>query len=170
LLKEVCPMRGWGFYVSIAGRPVNWIVSVVFMLVGLVIVLALAPNIEPMPDRDGIVLIVRVFGGVFFFLGLLIFVGTVVDLALAGQDPARRERWYSRSTALIALFAAGLFAVPATLAFPLLLVAYIVRPTAYYASDSPDMLHNLMVGLIFSIAGLLSLGLLYITTRKTFRT
>ncbi len=156
----------WGFYIYARGRSANWIVSVVFMLVGLLIAIALPPIIRPMPDRDVVVLIVRLLGGIFFILGLVIFASMMFDAVLASEGPEVRDRWYRSSKLVLSLIAAGLFAIPATMAFPIMMLAYLSRPNGLFPINDPNPLNNLVVGLVFSVVGVLALGLMVVAARS----
>jgi hypothetical protein len=157
------------FYIGIRGRPANWLVSIVFMLVGGVIAFLAPPSVGPTPDRDTIIIILRILGGLFLGMGALIFVWMVGDLYLRFRDPERREVWYWWGSFIGPMLAAGLFAVPATLAFPLMFLAYLLRPNAFFPAGSPDAANNLLVGLIFSVVGLLGLALMYFVGRSIYR-
>jgi hypothetical protein len=93
----------------------------------------------------------------------------VGDLYLKFWQPEYRDAWYWWGNFIGPLLAVGLFAVPATLAFPLLLVAYLLRPNVFFPASSPDVANNLIVGLIFSVIGCLCLALMYFVGRSRSR-
>lgn len=157
------------FYIYLRGRPANWVVSIGFMLVGMVIAFYVPTIVQPSQDRHTILTILRILGGVFVGMGALIFLWMVVDLYLKFNHPERRDGWYWWGNFIGPLLAAGLFAVPATCMFPLMLLAYLFSPNILFSANSPDVTNNLVVGLIFSVVGLLSLALMYFVGRSMYR-
>jgi hypothetical protein len=157
------------FYVVIRGRPAEWVVSIVFMLVGAIVAFFLPAIVRPSADRDTAVTLIRVVGGVFLGLGTLIFLWMVGDLYFKFRHPEYRETWYWWGNFVGPLVAAGLFAVPATLALPLMALAYALRPNAFFPPNSPDAANNLVVGAIFSAVGLLCLALMGLVGRSMYR-
>jgi MFS family permease len=149
------------FYISIRGRLANWIVSIVFMLVGGLIAVIVPALLQPSPDRGTVVLILRILGGVFLGLGLLIYVWMLGDWYLKSRDQETREKWYWWGNFLLPMLAAGLFAVPSILAFPVIFSFYLSRPNGLFPAGSLADSQNLMIGGIFSVAGLLALALMY---------
>ena len=61
----------FGFQINIRGRTANWIGSIVFILLGSLIAFYLPTMVQPNADRNSLLLILRIFGGVFAGLGLL---------------------------------------------------------------------------------------------------
>jgi hypothetical protein len=157
------------FYIVIRGRLADWAVSIVFMLVGAVVAFFLPAIVRPSADRDTVVTLIRVVGGVFLGLGTLIFLWMVGDLYFKFRHPEHRDTWYWWGNFVGPLVAAGLFAVPATLALPLMALAYVLRPNAFFPPNSPDAANNLIVGAIFSAIGLLGLALMGLVGRSMYR-
>jgi hypothetical protein len=157
------------FYIVIRGRLADWAVSIVFMLVGAVVAFFLPAIARPSADRATVVTLIRVVGGVFLGLGTLIFLWMVGDLYFNFRHPEHRDTWYWWGNFVGPLLAAGLFAVPATLALPLMALAYVLRPNAFFPPNSPDAANNLIVGAIFSAVGLLGLALMGLVGRSTYR-
>lgn len=157
------------FYMGIRGRPANWVVSIVFMLVGGVVAFLGPSIVAPTPDRETTVIILRILGSLFLGMGGLIFVWMVGDLYFKFRYPERRDAWYWWGNFIGPLLAAGLFAVPASLAFPLMFLAYLLRPNAFFPADSPDVANNLLVGLLFSVVGSLTLVFMYFLGRARYR-
>jgi hypothetical protein len=139
------------------------------MLAGAIIAFYLPAIVRSSPDRGTAVTLIRVVGGVFLGLGMLIFLWMVGDLYLKFRHPERRDAWYWWGNFVGPLAAAGLFAVPATLALPLMALAYALRPNAFFPPNSPGAGNNLIVGAIFSAAGLLGLALMVVVGRATYR-
>lgn len=149
------------FYTNIRDKLANWIVSIVFILVGGLIAVVVPALLRPSPDRETVVLILRILGGIFLGLGLLIYVWMLGDWYLNSRDQETREKWYWWGNFLLPMLAAGLFAVPSTLAFPVIYFFYLSRPNGLFPAGSPAGSQNLMIGGIFSVAGLLTLALMY---------
>ena len=159
----------FGFYVRIWGRPANWVVSIVFMLVGAIIFSFVPTILQPSPDRGPVLIILHIFGGIFFGLGSLIFLWMMGDAYFKFRHSPYRDTWYWWGNFIGPLLAAGLFAVPATFTFPLMLLAYLFSPNIFFPANSPDVTNNLVVGLIFSVVGLLSLTLMYFVGRSMYK-
>ena len=160
----------FGFQINIRGRTANWIGSIIFILLGSVIVLFLPTIVQPTADRNSLLLILRIFGGVFAGLGLLILLWMLGDLYFKYKSPQYRQVWYWWGNFLIAtLLPVGLFAVPATLAFPILFLAYLLAPNALFPAGFPDVANNLIVGLIFSVVGILALAGMFFVGRSMYR-
>ena len=159
----------FGFHFEIRGRAANWVVSIVFMAVGGAIIFWLPGIMQPSPDRHTAWAITSILGGVFLGLGALIFVWMVGDLYLGLAQPEQRDIWYWWGSFVEPLAAAGLFAIPASLAFPAMLLAYLLRPNAFFPADSPDPSNNLIVGAVFSVVGLLVVVLIYFLGRSMYR-
>jgi hypothetical protein len=157
------------FYIVIRGRLADWAVSIVFMLVGAVVAFFLPAIVRPSADRDTAVTLIRVVGGVFLGLGTLILLWMVGDLYFRFRHSEYRDTWYWWGNFVGPLVAAGLFAVPATLALPLMALAYVFRPNAFFPPNSPDAANNLIVGAIFSAVGLLGLALMGLVGRSMYR-
>lgn len=158
----------WGFYVYVTGRPASWIVSIVFIVVGFLIAFFLPSAFRSGQDATVAGLLVRVLGGVFLVLGLLILCWMLADLYLSIKNPDIREAWYWWGNFLVGLLAAGLFAVPSTLAFPVILLFYLTRPNGLFPAGSTDPLNNLGVGFLFSLLGLLSLAMILLIARPLY--
>lgn len=159
----------WGFYVYITGRPAAWIVSVVFILVGTLIAFLLPSLLASSPDREFSVPPVRILGGAFLAMGILLLSWMLVDLYLSVKNPERREAWFWWGNFLAGLIGAGLFAIPATCAFPAILLFYLSRPNAVFPGTSADPSTNLLMGLAFSGAGILSLAMIFFIGRSSYR-
>ncbi len=157
------------FWISVTGRPAAWIVSVVFILVGAVITIFLPPMVEPSRDRETIIVLLRLLGGVFFCLGVAVFLWMLADWYLGRVDSPLRERWFWWGNFLAGMISAGLFSIPATLMFPAMLAAYLLRPNALFPNDQTDVANNLWVGAIFSVFGTLGLGMMYLVGRDYYR-
>jgi hypothetical protein len=157
------------FYIVFRGRLADWAVSIVFMLVGAVIAAFLPAIVRPSADRATAVILIRVVGGVFLGLGTSIFLWMVGDLYLKFRHPERRDAWYWWGNFVGPLLVAGLFAVPATLALPLMALAYALRPNIFFPPNPPGTANNLVVGAIFSAAGLLGLALMGLVGRSMYR-
>jgi hypothetical protein len=160
----------FGFQINIRGRTANWIGSIVFILLGSLIAFYLPTMVQPNADRNSLLLILRNFGGVFAGLGLLTLVWMLGDLYFKYKSPEYRQVWYWWGNFLIAtLLPVGIFAVPASLAFPILFLAYLFAPNALFPAGSPDVANNLIVGLIFSVVGMLALAGMFFVARSMYR-
>ena len=157
------------FYVNLRERPATWGMSIIFIIVGGIIFFFLPAIVGSGPDRNIALWLIRILGGVFLGLGGLTFLWLAGDLYLKYRHSEQRENWYWWGSFVGPLLAAGLFAVPATLMFPLMLLAYLFSPNLFFPANSPNVANNLVVGLIFSVAGLLSLGLMYLVGRTMYR-
>jgi hypothetical protein len=158
-----------GFYVEVRGRTAIWIGGLLFTLVGGIITFLSPQMLKPGQDTPVIRLILIGLGGVFLLFGLGSLGVGIGDLVLALTKPMARRRWMWWGNFLLGMGAAAVFAVPSSLAFPLLFTAYILRPNAIFPSHAPDANGNLTVGLIFSLVGLLTLAVMVWMARKSLK-
>ena len=110
-----------------------------------------------------------ILGIVFLVLGLIALTAMIVDAILKSRAPHRREQWFYWSYAFIALFAAALFAIPATFVFPIALIAFFVRPNSRFPAGQTNTGVNIFVTCLFSISGLFALALLIFLARRIHR-
>jgi hypothetical protein len=159
----------WSWSIWVGGKPGSWMVGIVFSAVGALIAFWMPSFIQPSPDRPTALLIVHILSGIFLGLGLIILAYMGIDLYLGWRRPEAREIWYYWASAVGPLLAASLFAVPASLAFPALLVVYLLRPNAIFPAGSSQATGNLLIGLLFSALGAGSLLLIYVLARNLYR-
>ncbi len=157
------------FYITFKGRTGNWIVSIVFMLVGALIDFYRPSIVQSSPDRGSVLLILHILGGVFLGLGLSIFLWMLVDLYLKYRNPEFRNTWYWWGSLIAPLLAAGFFAIPATLALPVILLLYLLGPGNILPVDPKDVTKNILIGLLFTVIGLLTLSLMYFTAKSMYK-
>ena len=157
------------FYISIKGRAANWVVSIVFILVGAMIDFYAPTIVQPSPDQGSILLILHILGGIFLGFGLSLFLWMLVDLYLKYRNPEFRNTWYWWGSLIAPLLAAGFFAIPATLAFPVILLLYLLRPGNTLPVDPRDIMKNILLGLLFTVIGLLTLSLMYFTAKSLYK-
>jgi hypothetical protein len=159
----------FGFYVSVRGKAANWIVGIVFSIIGGLIAFVLPPLFSQGENGAVAAVLLRVLGGVFLFFGIVNLALMLGYLALKAKSPPLHETWYWWGNFLGGLLAAGLFAVPATLAFPALLLAYLLRPNVFFPANAPEALQNLWVGALFSVVGIGVLLMMYFIGRAYYR-
>jgi hypothetical protein len=157
------------YYVELRGRAAIWIGGLIFTLVGGVITFLAPQMLKPGQESSAIRLILIALGGVFLLFGLGSLGVGIGDLVLAYTKPMARRHWMWWGNFLLGMGAAAVFAVPSSLAFPLLFTAYILRPNAIFTSRAPDANGNLTVGLIFTLVGLLTLALMVWMARKSLK-
>jgi hypothetical protein len=158
-----------GFYVEVHGRAAIWVGGLLFTLVGGVITFLAPQMLNSVPDISAVRLILIGLGGVFLLFGLGSLGVGIGDLVLGLTNPAARRQWMWWGNFLLGMGAAAVFAVPASLAFPLLAAAYLLRPNAIFPSQMPDVSGNLTVGLIFTLVGLLTLAFMAWAGRKALK-
>jgi hypothetical protein len=149
-----------GFYIEVRGRAAIWIGGLIFTLVGGVITFLAPQLLKSGQDAPAIRLILIGLGGVFLLFGLGSLGVGVGDMVLALTNPPARRHWMWWGNFLLGMGAAAVFAVPSSLAFPLLFIAYMLRPNAIFPTPAPNTNGNLTVGLVFSLVGLLTLALM----------
>jgi hypothetical protein len=157
------------FYVEVRGRAAIWIGGLIFTFVGAIITFLAPQMLKPGQDASAIRLILIALGGVFLLFGLGSLGVGIGDLVLSYTKPMARRHWMWWGNFLLGMGAAAVFAVPSSLAFPLLLAAYILRPNAIFNSRAPDTNGNLTIGLIFTLVGLLTLALMVWLGRKSLK-
>lgn len=158
-----------GFYFEVRGRAAIWIGGLIFTLIGGVITFLAPQLLKPAQDASAIRLILIGLGGVFLLFGLGSLGVGVGDLVLAITNPPMRRQWMWWGNFLLGMGAAAVFAVPSSLAFPLLFAAYLFRPNAIFPSRAADTNGNLTVGLIFTLVGLLTLAVMVWMARKSLK-
>jgi len=158
-----------GFYVEIRGRAAIWIGGLLFTLVGSVITFLAPQFLQSTQDASAVRLILVGLGGIFLLFGLGSLGVGVGDLVLSRTNPTARRQWMWWGNFLLGIGAAAVFAVPSSLAFPLLLVAYLLRPNAIFPSPLPDANGNLTVGLIFTLVGFLTLAMIVWVARVALK-
>jgi hypothetical protein len=158
-----------GFYIEVRGRAAIWIGGLLFTLVGGVITFLAPQLLKPGQDASAIRLILIGLGGVFLLFGLGSLGVGIGDLVLAFANPPARRHWMWWGNFLLGMGAAAVFAVPSSLAFPLLFAAYLFRPNAIFPSHAADANGNLTIGLIFTLVGLLTLAAMVWLARKSLK-
>jgi len=158
----------WHAWVSLTGAAKLWAASIVFVILGGLLALLAPAFIEPHdPDDEVALLVMRVLGGLFLALGLAVLLPMLVSLRIA--DPVRRDRFYWWVNFMGGLLGALSFAVPAALAFPIFLAAYVTRPNALVPDDL-EAVNNLGVSAMFSLVGIVVLIALFFVGREMLRT
>jgi hypothetical protein len=158
-----------GFYIEVRGRAAIWIGGLMFTLVGGAITFLAPQLLKPGQDASAIRLILIGLGGVFLLFGLGSLGVGVGDLVLAVANPPMRRHWMWWGNFLLGMGAAAVFAVPSSLAFPLLFAAYLFRPNVIFPSRAADTNGNLTIGLIFTLVGLLTLAVMVWMARKSLK-
>ncbi len=157
------------FYISIRGKAANWAVGIVFSILGVLIAVFLPPLFSPGEDGAFAVVFLRILGAVFLFFGGVNLVLMLGYLVLKANSPPLHETWYWWGNFLGGLLAAGIFAVPATLAFPAFFLAYLLRPNVFFPAGTPAALQNLWIGALFSVVGIGVLLMMYFIGRAYYR-
>ncbi|MEJ2600271.1 MAG: hypothetical protein P8Z00_18190 [Anaerolineales bacterium] len=157
------------FYVEIRGRAAIWIGGLVFTLVGSVITFLAPQFLQSTQDASAARLILVGLGGVFLLFGLGSLGVGIGDVVLSRTNPTARQRWMWWGNFLLGIGAAAVFAVPASLAFPLLLVAYLSRPNVIFPSPLPDANGNLTIGLIITLVGFFTLAMIIWVARRALK-
>lgn len=159
----------FGFWYQLPPRAGVWAVGIIFSLIGLVVLVFSPALVESATDATETRAALLILGIVFLVLGLIALTAMTVDAILKSRAPHRREQWFYWSYAFIALFAAALFAIPATLVFPITLIAFLVRPNGLFPAGQTNTGENIFVACLFSISGLFALALLIFLARRTQR-
>ena len=153
------------FWIEFRGATRLWVASVVFVLLGLMFLL-LAPDLfESAPNPLGVIAI-RVLGWTFLGLGLLVLLPMLATIYVARKHPGRDAVWRWWINLIGGAAGALAFAVPATLMFPVFVVAYLGRPNALFPRDDAS---DLWVGALFSILGVGTLAALWFLIRLKLR-
>jgi hypothetical protein len=158
-----------GFYVEVRGRAAIWIGGLLFTLVGGVITFLAPQLLNSGQDASAIRLILIGLGGVFLLFGLGSLGVGIGDLVLSIANPPLRRHWMWWGNFLLGMGAAAVFAVPSSLAFPLLVAAYLFRPNVIFPSQAAEANGNLTIGLIFTLVGLLTLAAMAWMARKSLK-
>ncbi len=164
-------MWSWSWWWKPGEGPTKlWIVSLTFIFVGALIAFFVPNIIEPnAPDRDPGILLVRILGGTILFVGVAVFVPMILSLCVKRKSPEDEAVLLWWVNFLAGLLGALAFGIPATLMFPLFLVAYFLRPNFVVAADDPKTTEILLVALLFSVIGVTTLVALFFIGRNKHR-
>lgn len=155
----------WSFWYELRGPVKLWAASISFLVIGVLITFGIPAVMEQTQDRANVVPLARVLGGAFIVLGLAVLIPMLLTLRLAKEQ---RESWHWWINLVGGLLGALAFAVPAALMFPVFFVAYILRPNPLIP-DQAAAVNNLGIAALFSVIGVVVLGLLYIIVPKMVR-
>lgn len=144
----------WNSYGIYHPRSTSWLASVLFLLTSFMIVLLVPPIIQIGPDHDTQVLWVHIIAGMIGGLGIFYLVGWLGDWYFERYYSFYRPVWTFWYTYIGGLFAAALFAIPPTLAFPVLISTYFLRPNAFFSADSTLSVNSTLGALFFSAIGI----------------
>jgi hypothetical protein len=161
-------MHRYRFSYWLPERPGNWAAGTVFAVVGGLI-LAFGPRLFAASGDYATVTLLRILGGTFLLLGMVILAWMLGDLWLGAKDSPRRQEWYWWGQFLAPMLAAAAFSVPSALMFPAFLVAYLARPNGLFPAGQPAATGNLWIGALFSLFGCLGLALMYVITRSAMK-
>lgn len=138
----------------------DWLVSIIFLMTGLLILLLVPWIVRPGPDHDTVVLLIQILGGVLILVGTIILLWIIGGAYFSNYFPQYTDSWYYYGRVIGASVAAALFAIPATLTFPFLLLAYAVRPNVIFATDA-DPLAWFLIGFLVTAIGAACLWLTF---------
>ena len=156
----------FSFWFELRGPARLWAASIVFTVVGVFLVFGFS-RFFTMGDQDAFPLLsVRIFGSVFLVLGLIVLAPMLASLFVV---PVDRAAWHWWANFIGGLLGALTFAVPATLMFPIFLLAYLVRPNILFPVDSVDTTKNLGIAALFSLIGLVTLIATIVLARLKLR-
>lgn len=130
-------------------------------LVGLLIAFFLPPVLRQGPDRETLVMLAETVGAGAMLLGVLWFLWSLVDLYVSTYWPQYRTAWHFWGNVIAGSVALAFFAVPAALAFPLVLVAHLFRPNAIFPTDAVTPVNALLLAFLLSGVGLACLGFVF---------
>lgn len=154
----------WNFWIELRGPARLWAASIVFTILGALFLFAV-PRYLPLDAREnGAWLAFPILGWTFFILGLLVLVPMFITLYIRRTQPERERVWHWWINFIGGLLGALAFAVPATLMFPVFLIAYFTRPNALIESDAVAA-NNLGIAALFSVIGIVVLVAIFFLAR-----
>jgi len=158
----------FSFWIELRGPVKLWTVSIVFVIVGALIACVL-PRYFPAVEQDAIAsFALKALGWTFLGLGLLVLVPMLGTLYVRATRPGQEEVWHWWINFIGGLAGALLFAVPATLMFPVFFAAYLARPNVLFPDDAVAA-NNLWIAALFSVIGLAALALICFLARLKLR-
>jgi hypothetical protein len=161
-------MFGIRFWYEFRGPARLWAASIVFTALGPALAFEL-PSRVPELVRDPLgAVALQVLGWTFLLLGLLVLLPMLVTLYIRKQDREREAVWHWWINFIGGLAGALVFAVPATLTLPLMLLAYSTRPNLLFPAEVAPA-HNLWLAGLFSVTGAASLALTVFIARHKLR-
>ena len=123
----------------------------------------------PAVARDPLGLIaVQLLGWTFLLLGLLVLLPMLFTLHIRRSDRERERVWHWWINFIGGLAGALVFAVPATLIFPMMWFGYLTRPNILFPAGV-DPAKNLWLGALFSLVGLVTLAATGLIARLKLR-
>ena len=150
-----------GFYSRRTSAEANWLVPIIFFFVGMLIALFLPPVLRQGPDRATLVTLAQIVGGLLMILGGLWFLWSLVDLYVSTYFPAYRTAWHFWANIIAGSLAIAFFAVPASVAFPFILLGYLLRPNVLFRADVTTPVIPLLLGFLLSGIGLACLWFVF---------
>ena len=161
-------MFGIRFWYQFRGPARLWAASIVFTALGAALVFWLPARVPELVRDPLAAVALPVLGWTFLLLGLLVLLPMLVTLNIRRQDREREAVWHWWINFIGGLAGALVFAVPATLTLPLMLLAYSARPNLLFpAGVAPAP--NLWLGVLFSLTGVASLVLTVFIARLKLR-
>lgn len=156
------------FNLPLTHRQQAWIASVTFTVIGVLCLFYLPGLFDRDPEISEAIVALQFLGGTFLGLGGLSLIWVIGDLYLKFANPERREKWFWLGNFLLGLLGALTYAIPATFVFPLFIAAYLNRPNIFFPTGG-DANANLILGVIFSTTGGLTLWAMYLLAREKYR-
>lgn len=156
------------FWIELRGPARLWAASIGFTTVGALIACVL-PRFLPAIGQDAIAsFAINALGWTFLVLGLLVLMPMLATLYVRRRQPEQEAVWHWWINFIGGLAGALAFAVPATLMFPVFLVAYLTRPNALFP-DAAVAANNLWIAALFSVIGLVVSVPIYFLARLKLR-
>jgi hypothetical protein len=163
-------MSIWSFYYQLQGAPKLWVSSIVFIVVGGIL-LVFAPSLVTQSGAQDWIgkVALQALGGTFLGLGTVVFLLMIAGLYVQPSAPQNKEVFLWWVDFIGGLLGAASFAVPATFVLPLLYWAYLQRPNVLYPDSSVNFSHDFFLGLLFSTLGIASSIAVYSLARSLLR-
>ena len=146
----------FGFWINLRGPARLWVASIGFLLTGSLILFGL-PRLLPAVELEAVgSFAFGTLGWTFISLGLLVLLPMLITLTFRSRQPEREAAWHWWINFIGGLAGALAFAIPATLMFPIFLLAYAMRPNVLFASEAV-VANNLWIAALFSVLGVATL-------------
>lgn len=155
--------------VSAVGLRIHWWAGGFFAAIGLIFLGIPFLLSAAATDAGSAIGVLRALGAAFLGLGGVILlmwpIGREIERALPQNAPVW-EWWVNFVGGVLG---AALFAIPATLLVPLMLLLYFDRPNWAYPDPDAGLWPNGYLGLLFGGAGLISLVALVLMGRTSYK-
>lgn len=158
----------FNLWIELRGPARLWAASITFTVLGALIAFGM-PRVLATVEQEVLgLLALRALGWTFLILGLFVLLLMLVTLYVRIRQPEQEPVWHWWINFVGGLLGALAFAIPASLMFPMVAVAYWTRPNPLFPPDA-DVTQTLWLGAMFSIVGVVTCVATFLVARIKLR-